>query len=51
LKKVSMIALVAGVVAWAMTRGKKHETEVERAPDTAEPVLVGATPDTSPSEG
>ncbi|HEY7268801.1 MAG TPA: hypothetical protein VH951_03150 [Dehalococcoidia bacterium] len=44
-----MIALVAGVVAWAMSRGKKSEEEQSEA--YAAPVSVGATPDTSPSEG
>ncbi len=42
-----MIALVAGVVAWVVTRGKKHEEEFAHE----SPVAVGATPDTSPSEG
>jgi len=46
LKKLPMIALAAGVIAWMVTRGKKHEPEY--AP--AAPVAVGAT-DTSPSEG
>ena len=49
MKKLSMLALVAGVVAWAMTRGKKHEEERPAAYDA--PVMAGATPDTSPSEG
>jgi hypothetical protein len=45
-----MFALLAGVVAWAMTRGKKQELESESAPEPS-PVLAGATPDSSPSEG
>ena len=44
-----MLALIAGVVAWAMTRGKKHEEET--SDEYAAPVMAGATPDTSPSEG
>jgi hypothetical protein len=49
LKKLSMIALAAGIAAWAMSRGKKHEEEP--AHEYAAPAMAGATPDTSPSGG
>jgi hypothetical protein len=44
-----MLALVAGLVAWMVSRGKKHEEE--QAHGLPAPAMVGATPDTSPSEG
>jgi hypothetical protein len=49
LKKLPMLALVAGVVAWMVTRGKKHAEE--QAHELPAPTMAGATPDTSPSEG
>lgn len=50
MKKLSVLALVAGIVAWAVTRGKKQEPEAEAEYSYEVPVAAGVS-DTGPSEG